>query len=385
MAPEFEIAVVGAGIVGLATAHALQDNGEAVCVYERGVPGNAQSGGESRIFRHIHADPRLIALARRARDVWREWESRFGCELLSHDGVVAIGAAVEPRLALLEADGEVVARRLDPDELAARLPVLSRWEGPAMLDEAGGAIRTRAAIGALSRALSGRLLFDEVLSVRTTPAGTVEVRSAAGTREFARVLVCAGRGTAALARGAGLSLPLRHAAHVRLTYPVRAAPAARLACLLDSSGEFGEVGAYADPLPGNAAYAVGVGEVTAGEDGSVADADGLHAVAERTTAYVRRALPGLEPNPSEARHCWVTELPWSPDGFALWRRDAVLVFAGNHLFKHAPALGRMLAAAAREDDVPASLRPEAQLGAPGRGWLYAPTAAASGSSPREVT
>jgi sarcosine oxidase len=92
------------------------------------------------------------------------------------------------------------------------------------------------------------------------------------------------------------------------------------------------------------------------------DSGGLAEVASRTTEYVSRALPGLDPEPTEVRHCWVTELPWSPDGLALWELGGLLVFAGNHLFKHAPALGRSLAGAAL-DGVPDLLRPEAQLGA----------------------
>jgi sarcosine oxidase len=95
----------------------------------------------------------------------------------------------------------------------------------------------------------------------------------------------------------------------------------------------------------------------------VLDPGGLSAVAERTNAYVARALPGLDPRPIEARHCWVTELPWSPDGFGLWEAGNVLVFSGNHLFKHAPMVGRALAGAALGDGVPEILRPEARIGA----------------------
>src|SRR5437588_2011200 len=93
-----DVAVVGAGIVGLSTAYALLDQGASITVYERGVPGNAQSGGESRIFRHAHDDRRLVELAREARGIWREWEERFGTELLSRDGVLALGPAGQRRL-----------------------------------------------------------------------------------------------------------------------------------------------------------------------------------------------------------------------------------------------------------------------------------------------
>ena len=57
------VAVVGAGIVGLSTAAALSDRGASVTVFERGVPGDGQSGGSGRIFRHAHDDPRLVELA----------------------------------------------------------------------------------------------------------------------------------------------------------------------------------------------------------------------------------------------------------------------------------------------------------------------------------
>jgi sarcosine oxidase len=93
----------------------------------------------------------------------------------------------------------------------------------------------------------------------------------------------------------------------------------------------------------------------------------LAAAAERNQAYVARALPGLEPEPIEARHCWITTLPWSPDGFAVWQAGAVLFLAGDRMFKHAPLIGRMLADAVLSGELAADLRPEARLGAAGAG------------------
>ena len=357
-----DVAVIGAGIVGLATAYALTEQDASVTVYERGVPGNGQSGGESRIFRHAHDDRRLVDFAVQARGAWREWEEQFGTELLSRDGVVALGPAAERRLEPMREAG-VRAYLIDADEVEERLPLLASGRASGVLDEDGGVIRTRASIDALTGALRERIVFDEVLSVRATPSGTVEVRAGGSTTEHGRVVVCAGRGTTALARGAGLPLPVRQAAHVRLTYPVRGEPPARLACLLDSRAASGEVSAYADPLPGNGSYAVGLDDTPAHDDGSLMDAGGLAAIADRTTAYVARSLTGLDPNPVDVRHCWVTELPWHPDGFAVWVLGGLLILAGNHLFKHAPALGRALARAALGEGLASSLQPEAKLGA----------------------
>ncbi len=354
-----DVAVVGAGIVGLATAFALADAGTPVTVYERSAPGGAQSGGESRIFRHAHDDPRLVALACRARQAWREWEERFGVELVSGDGVLALGPAVARHLPLLREAG-VRARAAGAAEIAERLPLLAPDPPqPAMLDDDGGVIRTRAAVGALVGRLRASLVAGEVVAVRPTGASTVEVRTSAGIAEHGRVVVCAGRDTPRLAAGAGLALDVAHSVHVRLTYAVRGDAPARLACLQDSSGAFGEAGAYGDPLPGNRQYAIGVASTPVRPDGALLDPAGLAAAAARTDAYVARALPGLAPGAAATRHCWVTELPWGHDALAAWELDALTFVAGNNLFKHAPAVGLALA---RGETAP--LSHDARLGAP---------------------
>lgn len=359
------IAVVGAGIVGLATAEALRERGVPVTVYERGVPGNDQSGGSSRLFRHAHDDPRMVETARASRTIWAEWEERFGTELVSRDGVIATGSAVEERLPILEQIGGVDVRRVDAAAVRDRLPLLAPFDGPAMFDAEGGAIRTVAAIDALVANLGDGLVTDEVLQVRPTSRGTVEVRAGGVEVEHDHVVVCAGRGTATLARGVGLTLPVDLQAHVRSTFAVRGEPPAHVACLQDSSGEFGETGVYAAATPGNRTYAVGLSEtIEVRDDGSVVDVAALVDLRERTRAYVERALPGLDPDPVDVKHCWVTALPWSDDGVAVWQSDGLSFVAGHNLFKQAPWLGRALAAAAVGDGLPDELRPEARLGAP---------------------
>ncbi len=357
-----EVAVVGAGIVGLSTAYALLERGVSVRVYEQGVAGNGQSGGVGRIFRHAHADPRMIAAAQASRTTYDEWGQRLGVELVSGDGAVAIGSAVESQLPGL-LDAGVDAREIDAAELAARVPLLAGYDGPAMLDVRGGSIRTTATIDALTRALGDRLVADEVLSVRPTAQG-VEVRSGGRTDVYRRVVVCAGRGTAALARTMGLALPVQQAAHVRLTFAVRGAPPQTLATLQDSSGVFGETGIYAAAAPGNTSYGVGLSETTqARDDGSLTAERGLDELAGRAAEYVRRALPGLDPDPVDIRHCWVTTLPWGDDGMAVWEADGMLFPVGHNLFKQAPGLGRQLAAAVDGEELDDQLRPESRLGA----------------------
>lgn len=356
-----EVAVVGAGIVGLCTAYALVERGIAVRVYEHGVPGNGQSGGVSRIFRHAHDDPRLIGYAHESRAVYEEWGARLGVQMVSEDGAVAIGPKVEAHLPLLEEAG-VAVRRLDAEELAERIPLLAKFDGPAMLDERGGSIRTPDAVRALAGALGEAVVVDEVLTLRPVGDG-VEVRSGGRTDRYDRVVVCAGRGTARLARSVGLDIPVRPGAHVRLTFVVRGEPPTTLATLQDSSGDFGETGVYAAALPGNGGYALGLSQTTlARDDGSLLVPGELGDLADRAAAYIRRALPGLEPEPVDVRHCWTTELPWGEDAMAVWEQAGLLFPVGHNLFKQAPGLGRKLAAAAVDAQLAPELRPEAKLG-----------------------
>ena len=362
---EPEVAVIGAGIVGLATAYALRERGIDVCIYEGGAPGGGQSAGESRIFRHAHDDERLVELAKRSRAIWREWEEAFGIELVSGDGVVALGDSALERLAMLERVGGIDAAEIEHAELRERMPLLADYDGPAVLDRDGGSIRTTAAIEALASGLGDAIVAEQVISLRRIAGGAIEIRTGGRRDEFANVIVCAGRGTAALARTAGLSLPVELSAHVRLTFEVAGKPPPVLACLQDSSGEFPETGIYAAAQPGNRRYSVGLSETTpVAEDGSLVDPDALEALSQRAVDYVAKALPRLEADAVEHLHCWVTALPWSDDGVGVWEHDGIHFLAGHNLFKMAPVLGRELASAVAGDGLADALRFDSKLGAP---------------------
>lgn len=360
-----DVAVVGAGIVGLATAYALRQRGASVTVYDRGVPGSGQSGGDSRIFRHAHDDRRLVEWARESRSIYRRWEEELGGELVSGDGAMFFGQAVARRLGLIEAVGGIDARLIDPEEAVARMPLLGPREEPALFDADGGAIRAAGAVAALSGALRESLVAEEAVALHPRPEGTVDLFTGSWRVEHGAVVVCAGTSTAALARSLGVTIPLRLTLHGRVAFALRGEPPAGLACLSDTTDLFGEPDMYGVASPDRTRFSIGVAETLAREDLSLLAAREIGEADDRAAAYAAKALPGLDPTPVGYRHCWVTELPWAEDGVAAWEAESILFLAGNNLFKHAPALGEALADAALGGALREDLRPEARLGAAG--------------------
>jgi glycine/D-amino acid oxidase-like deaminating enzyme len=362
MARRAEVAVIGAGIVGLSTARALKEDGRSVAIYEAAAPGSGQSAGESRLFRHAHDDVRLVEMAKRSLAAWRRWEGEFEIELISPDGAVALGGSALDRLEVMEQAGGLQAARIDGEEVARRLPLLASYDGTAIFDPEAGAIRTRAAVAALANSLGDSLHTDagEVLSVAQDGPG-VEIRAVGERASYDHVVVCAGHRTADLVESIAGKTPVQNSAHVRLEFRAHGAHA-EVACIQDSSGAWDEEGIYGAPLPGKDRYAVGLSETTKrSADGRFNPAE-LERLAERTRAYVRRALPGLDPEPVGELHCWVTTLPWSDDAFAVWQEGAITWVIGHNLFKQAPALGEAIARSALDGNVEPGLSAEARLG-----------------------
>ena len=102
-----EVAVVGAGVMGLATARALARDGHDVVVLEQFQLGHARgsSHGTSRIFRLSYPEEQWVRLAEEALPLWRELEAESGETLAASCTARSTWATGAPNRDALEACG----------------------------------------------------------------------------------------------------------------------------------------------------------------------------------------------------------------------------------------------------------------------------------------
>src|SRR5581483_9033240 len=95
---DYDVIVVGAGIMGAACAWQLAKRGANVAVFEQFELGHVRgsSHGAARIFRFAYDEPDYVRLAQMALPLWREAEAELGRELLWQTGGLDFG----PREAL---------------------------------------------------------------------------------------------------------------------------------------------------------------------------------------------------------------------------------------------------------------------------------------------
>src|SRR5215212_4306576 len=128
----YDVAVIGAGVLGSWTAYQLRHSGASVLLVDAYGPGNsrASSGGESRILRLGYGPDEIYTRsAQRSRELWRALFAETGqSELLRRSGMLFVArehdAYCEATLATLQRAG-VACEKLDRDELAHRFPQLT--------------------------------------------------------------------------------------------------------------------------------------------------------------------------------------------------------------------------------------------------------------------
>jgi glycine/D-amino acid oxidase-like deaminating enzyme len=222
---ELDVAVVGAGIVGLATARELASRGVSVCVLERAGIGAGASGVQPGGVRQQWSTRINCRLARESAAFYAEAAERLEPEVpfrLDRCGYLFV-AESPPELARLaegvrmqNAEG-VPSQLVTPSEIGELVPGIdvSAVVGGAWCAEDGYVDRPQSVLAALARGLDVRR--HEVHRLRRVGAAWH-----AGPVTASAVVVAAGVDSAALLRPLGIVLPIEpEERHVFLSDPLR--------------------------------------------------------------------------------------------------------------------------------------------------------------------
>jgi sarcosine oxidase len=345
--------VVGAGLLGLATAWALSRRGWAVTVCEAaGSVGHARSGskGSARIFRLGYPDRLYVEMAIRAEVLWRDLEESTGRSLLHATGQVSFGDdGALSAIATALSPHDRVTEMLTADDVTRRFPGFAT-EGPALFEPDSGVLAADACLAALREAAQFELQTGQPVRLLEQRSHSVVVTTAAGLLLEADVVVdCAGPRTLALL-GDALPGPAETQPSIPQVAYFRAAEpgaAARLPVFI----EWGPDMVYGLQVLGTGAHA-GSYKVSHHTPGTPLDRfDPLDPTAwgdergllTRLTEAVRRFLPALDPHPVATERCVYDNS--ADQDFVMDRVGNVVLGCGTsgHAFKFGPLIGEILA------------------------------------------
>jgi sarcosine oxidase len=322
VAESAKVAVIGAGVMGLATSWALKRRGVEPVVYEQFRIGNprASSHGRSRIFRLAYAEDEYVRLAQESFALWRQLEADTGETLLELHGLVEIVQTLaESTAPTLERCG-VVWERLEGEEAERRYPIRVPAESFAVVQPEAGIVRADKALAAFARGLDVR----EGTRVRPDEV------------DADVVVVTAGSWVNELVDDA---LPVKVTRETLCYFrPAEEGPVPSLVSFKPDRHTHDMYSLY-DPLHG---LKVGAHHAGPEVDPNVPGDAEPHLV-EQIATWANETYRLADAEPVAAETCLYTTTP--DQSFVLERRGRVVVGSpcSGHGFKFAPAIGRRLA------------------------------------------
>ncbi|HEX6699127.1 MAG TPA: FAD-dependent oxidoreductase [Gaiellaceae bacterium] len=321
-----QVAVIGAGVMGLATGWALKRRGVDVTVYDQFRMGHdrGSSHGRSRIFRLAYAEPEYVRLAQDALMLWRELEAESGETLLELHGLVEVVQTLEESTAhTLEACG-VAWERLERGEAERRYPIHVPEESFVVVQPEAGIVRADLALSAFARVLDVR--EDTRVTPDELDADVVVVTAGSWVNELldAPLPVKTTRETLCYFRPDAGGRPIPSVVSFK---PER---------------HTHDMYSLADPK-----YGLKVGAHHAGPEADPnVPGDPEPKLIERIAAWANDTYRLADPEPAAAQTCMYTTT--EDETFILERRGRVVVGSpcSGHGFKFAPAIGARLAALA---------------------------------------
>ena len=321
-----EVVVVGAGIMGSATAYALARAGRDVALVEQFAVGHTHgsSHGRSRIVRLAYPEVEFVELAKESFAGWRELEQEAAVELLQLNGLLElVGDPAHSSRDALDAAGAEY-ELLDGEAVRARWPVgvPAGWT-PLFQPEAGIVRADVAHRTFVDRAVAHGVRLEEhtrVESLDEVDAGAVVVTAGPWVKCFFPDLpVRTTRETVAYFRRGGAPLPS--------------------IVQLDPESRGHALYSLHDPVHGLKAGVHHAGAEANPDEPGEPDAG----LAEQIVEWVGRTYPDADPEPVAVETCMYTTT--ADEHFILERRGRVVIGSpcSGHGFKFAPAIGKRLA------------------------------------------
>jgi sarcosine oxidase len=317
-----KVAVIGAGVMGLAAGRALARRGHEIVVYEQYRVGHdrGSSHGRSRIFRLAYAEEEYVRLAQESLGLWRELEAESGETLLELNGLIEIVRTLEESTArTLEACG-VEWHRLEAVEAERRFPIHVRAGSFAVLQPEAGIVRADKALAALSSDLDIR--YEARVRPDELDAEVVVVTAGSWVNELFEQ-----------------PLPVKVTRETVCYFrPENGRPIPSLVSFKPDSHTH-DMYSLADPLYGLKVGAHHAGpEVDPNEPGEPEPQ-----LIEQIVSWTRETYRLAEPEPVTAETCLYTTTP--DETFILERRGRLVIGSAcsGHGFKFAPAIGERLA------------------------------------------
>jgi sarcosine oxidase len=323
-----EVAVVGAGVNGLAAAWALRRASRDVAVYEQFELGHVRgsSHGRTRIFRLAYPEARWVRLAQEALEGWRELERESGEELLLLSGLLELyrEGVASSQAALEECDA--ACELLTRDEAEARFGVSAAPGAMVLFQPDAGVVYADRALRAFARGLDLREGH--------------RVESLDDVKEPV-VVVAAGPWARQLLEPAGIDLPVvetrETVAYFRLDGPV---PSVVAEVVTRGHGCY----SLYDPV-----FGLKVGSHMRGKPSDPDEAEGADPeLVQEIAAWTAERFPAADPEPVAADSCFYTTT--DDERFILERHGRIVVGSAcsGHGFKFGPAIGERLAELATE-------------------------------------
>ncbi|RDV12150.1 FAD-dependent oxidoreductase [Arthrobacter sp. RT-1] len=373
MTDSSDYVVVGAGLAGAATAWQLAARGHQVTILERNVPAShdASSHGSARIFRYAYPDPFYTRAVLESKALWDGLALDTGTQLITPFGAVDYGPERNPALlaGVLAAVG-VEHELLSAADARTRWPQIA-FDTEVLWHPGAGVIDAETAVNAMV-ALAVRngaevLTGWSLNSMERNGSGYRLISATGETLDAGNVVISAGGwlpellGQLPLPEGFLAGLPeitvrQEQAFHFKYRDP-------------EGSGQWptfihkaADIQTYGLPGGRDAGFA---GQKVAEYNGgpfipSAAQQTGVvdPANRDRVKDYVRRYLPGLDPEPYAETTCLFTNTP--NEDFIIDRADNLTILSpcSGHGAKFAPLIGQWAAdLATGAGGVPPRFRP----------------------------